>query len=294
MLTKNRDKVCPKCKKELPIECFSKNKNKKSGLNSWCKRCMKKEYYRKHPKRIAKDGFKICSKCKKEFPATNEFFNRAKREKDGLDNCCRKCSREYHRKYSREHKEKRDKYYKEHKEEIAERGKKWRQEHREEKHEYNRKYYQKNKERIAEFQKNHREERIKYEQSPIGVYLRIKHRIKSKNLHLLICSKKEFVNWCNQQEQKCVYCDIPVELLKPLEWGAKQYRNRLTIDREDNNQGYIIGNICLACGECNRAKNNYWTAEETRIMAQREIKPKWLKLYKIYYGKVFASTNKSH
>ena len=32
-------KVCRVCKKELPLECFSKDKNKKDGHSNRCKAC---------------------------------------------------------------------------------------------------------------------------------------------------------------------------------------------------------------------------------------------------------------
>ena len=32
-------KICSKCKRELPISEFGKNKTTKDGLNSWCKLC---------------------------------------------------------------------------------------------------------------------------------------------------------------------------------------------------------------------------------------------------------------
>ena len=46
-------KVCSKCKRELPISEFYKNKSRKDGLNAQCKNCMN-EYaknYRKSTKR---------------------------------------------------------------------------------------------------------------------------------------------------------------------------------------------------------------------------------------------------
>lgn len=33
-------KICSKCKRELPIEMFSKNKRKSDGINCWCKQCL--------------------------------------------------------------------------------------------------------------------------------------------------------------------------------------------------------------------------------------------------------------
>nr|DAS64970.1 MAG TPA: Meiotic chromosome segregation protein [Caudoviricetes sp.] len=35
-------KVCSKCKKELPIEMFHKDKSKSDGLHHYCKECQKK------------------------------------------------------------------------------------------------------------------------------------------------------------------------------------------------------------------------------------------------------------
>jgi hypothetical protein len=48
-------KICSKCGRELPLECFGKHKSKKDGLQPYCKECQKqygkqywKEYYARH------------------------------------------------------------------------------------------------------------------------------------------------------------------------------------------------------------------------------------------------------
>lgn len=41
------------------------------------------------------DRMKLCSRCGVEFPATSEFFNRNKRNKDGLRYECKACRGEY-------------------------------------------------------------------------------------------------------------------------------------------------------------------------------------------------------
>lgn len=43
-----KTKICKKCGKELPLECFGKHKTTKDGLQPWCKECKKqymKQYY---------------------------------------------------------------------------------------------------------------------------------------------------------------------------------------------------------------------------------------------------------
>jgi len=55
-----KNKKCTKCKKTTPLSDFNKDKNKKSGITSWCKKCLKEnrntprykeleEKYRKSP-----------------------------------------------------------------------------------------------------------------------------------------------------------------------------------------------------------------------------------------------------
>ena len=50
-LASNYMKKCPKCKRQLPDECFSKNRNRPGGLSSGCKEChkkLRKKYYINH------------------------------------------------------------------------------------------------------------------------------------------------------------------------------------------------------------------------------------------------------
>ncbi len=86
----------------------------------------------------------------------------------------------------------------------------------------------------------------------------------------------EFENWYNQQELKCIYCDIPQNLITKYQWLMPNINiHRLTIDRMDNKKGYIKGNICLACSRCNLIKSNVFSFEEARIISQKYVKPKW-------------------
>lgn len=62
--------------------------------------------------------------------------------------------------------------------------------------------------------------------------------------------------------QGCDYCKFPVS-----KWGTG-------LDRLDNSKGYIPGNAVPCCTECNRARGDKFTPEETRILGRaiRRIK----------------------
>jgi len=56
-----------------------------------------------------------------------------------------------------------------------------------------------------------------------------------------------FCDWYSQQEQVCYYCGQTL-----IERGKMP--ENLTIDRRNNNEGYTLGNIVLACRRCNTTK----------------------------------------
>ena len=96
--------------------------------------------------------------------------------------------------------------------------------------------------------------------------------------HVKINSEKvdEFVDWYEKQELKCAYCDIPQDKITEYQWLMPNINiHRLTIDRIDNNKGYVKGNICLACARCNLTKSNVLSFKEAREIGQRYVKPKW-------------------
>jgi hypothetical protein len=59
-------KTCTKCKTEKPFGYFSKDKQKKDGLQCWCKEC-KKKYNQENKVRIAKKSKKYRSKHQEEL-----------------------------------------------------------------------------------------------------------------------------------------------------------------------------------------------------------------------------------
>jgi len=107
---------------------------------------------------------KICSKCGVEKPETEEFFY-FRNDQQKFNNQCKKCKKEYCKKYSAANqeiiKEKQKKYYAENQEEIKEKVKKYRISNPDKIRERNKKYQANNKEKIKErkrkYEKNKRQ-----------------------------------------------------------------------------------------------------------------------------------------
>jgi len=186
---------------------------------------------------------KICSKCQNQYSPIIDYFSKNNSNNNGFQNQCKNCNKEYRRNNS----EKIKNYRLENRDKLIELKK-----------EYRKKYPKKIKE---------------YSQRTISIYNRIKYRAVRKNQEY--CSKQEFIIWYENQKKQCVYCDIPLEIIPSLEWGRKKYTNRLTIDRMDNERGYTLNNICLACDICNLTKNSIFGQKEMVEIAQKYIKPKW-------------------
>ena len=98
---------------------------------------------------------KKCRTCNLQKPLTE--FNKKKRNKDGFDNQCRLCEKEYFKKYNKSNKEsldkKRKEYYQVNKEKIIIRLSKDYKKNIHIKKKYNTEYYNKNKNKILEQQK---------------------------------------------------------------------------------------------------------------------------------------------
>ena len=99
--------------------------------------------------------------------------------------------------------------------------------------------------------------------NPKTIYSKIKsdHFKKRTSIPFLI-TEEEFINWYNSQEKKCIYCGrTQEEIEKNPRKQANGIERRLSIDRLDNTKGYEIGNLGLACFECNTFKGcnfTYW------------------------------------
>jgi endogenous inhibitor of DNA gyrase (YacG/DUF329 family) len=108
----------------------------------------------------------------------------------------------------------------------------------------------------------HKTERDKWFFSSIGIYYLTRTRAKNRDIEFNI-TKEDFINWYDNQNKKCIYCDRTEEQIKSSpRMGKDRTERRLSIDRLDNNKGYEMGNIGLACKKCNMIKSSEFTYEE--------------------------------
>ena len=112
----------------------------------------------------------------------------------------------------------------------------------------------------------------KFSQTPEGIYSSLKTGATSRNLEYSI-TKEYFVNWYNNQDKTCHYCNRTLEEIKLDPIG---HAGRLSIDRIDSTKGYIENNLVLACYRCNTIKSNYFTEQEMlkigEIIKLKELK----------------------
>lgn len=88
-------------------------------------------------------------------------------------------------------------------------------------------------------------------------------------------TKEEFEHWYADQVLRCFYCGITQEEIKndPLRkghyhQGKGMQIDRLTIDRKDNNLGYIPENMVFCCFLCNRMKGDIFSDKEATILGE--------------------------
>jgi hypothetical protein len=100
-------------------------------------------------------------------------------------------------------------------------------------------------------------------------YTSLKNRAKSRHIEFTM-TKSEFEKWLSSTAKVCTYCGVSVEQLALSRCSKKS----MTIDRMNNDIGYKIDNICLACHRCNNSKSNFFTFEQWKKIADEYIKPR--------------------
>jgi len=122
----------------------------------------------------------------------------------------------------------------------------------------------------------------RWSRTPAGIYSTLKAQGKFYKKGKTDMKRNEFIDWYFSQEKKCAYCDIPEETLHDVNDVMLGKTTRLEIDRINNDLGYALKNIVLACKRCNAIKNDYFSFSIMREIGQKYIKPIWTrKLIKI-------------
>jgi len=221
-------KTCSKCKLELQLEQFSKNKKVKDGHKSQCKACEK--IYREENKE------KVSERMKKYYEENKEKVRERMKKyyEENKENVI-----EQNKKYYEENKEmvseRAKKYYEENKENLNEWMKKYYEENKEEKKEYRKKYYEENKEEMKEYRKKYRKEhkegineyrrnRFKTDKG-FGILCRLRARLhkvlKGKNksastMKLVGCTIEELLNHLEKTKVEGKdYSDAHVDHIRP-------------------------------------------------------------------------------
>jgi len=148
-------KKCTKCKIEKDELEFHKDKYTKDGLTRQCKQCVNRRGINKRreqgikPRRdvtVRRNGKKLCSKCKQWVLESN--FRPYTHNRDGLHVECRNCQAQRTRAYDETHKEQRNKYFADRREEINKQHRLYYLENREKCLKQHRKYRDANREEI--------------------------------------------------------------------------------------------------------------------------------------------------
>jgi ribosomal protein L37E len=210
-----------------------------------CKNCGKeKKHYAKG----------LCTYCyRKEHQDKNKVsisgHNYYERNKEKI----LKQEKEYRQKNKEIIKIKDKKRYQKNKEKILLGAKKYREKNKEKLRLAKKIYVGKNRNKIVVRVRKWREENRKNLEYK-NIFQGLKNRCVSGKIDLL--EKIEFKEWLNKQKKECMYCGMSQKESYAI------LNRRLAIDRKDNNKGYTIENIALACYPCNTIKNQYLTSDD--------------------------------
>ena len=208
-------------------------------------------------------NIKKCSKCKKNRHLSE--FHKDSKTKDGYKYYCKECRRKEPEEYPG----------------IKEYQKKYWKDHPEQRKAISNNYYLRNREVILEKTKKYNGQRRIYnkwyKKTASGKYYNLMRHNRKRGFENTM-TLDEFTQWFQDTPQECAYCQIPPENLKDVDYISSQYKGSLTIDRKDNDKGYQINNIVLACSACNMIKSNILSYDDMKEIALKYIKPKWDKI----------------
>ena len=117
----------------------------------------------------------------------------------------------------------------------------------------------------------------KYRQTTKSVYGALKGRMNFYKTKPVLISFENFKEWWENIPRVCAYCGISEEDVVKLEDSYNSLNERLTIDCINNYEGYVEGNMVLACRRCNNMKSDLLNFEQMRYIGQHFLKPIWEK-----------------
>lgn len=255
-------KICSKCKHELEDSMFIWNEQE----HKYCLNCKEKRkvLYENNKEKILAQGKEYRENNKEKIAKTLKEY--AKNNKDKL----KAKRKEYLRKnkekvaitlkkYVENHREQSRKscktYYANHKEQEKIKDKQYREKNKEKISKRNKEWTNKNKDKLKERDQNLRQK------DPIAYLCKsIEKRIKKSNMqydpNIYILLKNEY-----NKSNLCKCFGIEIQYNKN---GHKD--NSISIDRVNNNLGYIVGNVQLICYRANAIKSNSTIDELCRII----------------------------
>ena len=107
----------------------------------------------------------------------------------------------------------------------------------------------------------------KYDKSFRGKWRKLRSNAKRRGIPVNL-GIDEFIDWYNQQEKLCYYCGVSLDGDK----AGRGKANGQVIERRDNNKGYDLDNIVLACFRCNIIKGSWFTEQQMLEVANKYFK----------------------
>lgn len=176
-------------------------------------------------------------------------------------------------------------WYRKNRDRLLVKNRVWRDANRDRLRMLERRRYHKNPDKfrakgLGYYYKNHDSivigKRAKYKNDPIyDKYRALQFRSQAKGMPFLI-TRDEFSHWYGRQEQRCAYCGLADLVHDDKPFGGGRKSGFFSIDRRDSNLPYVVENMVLACVRCNRLKNNFFTYDQWKEIAEKYIRPHWM------------------
>lgn len=205
---------------------------------------------------------KICSRCGEEKPRTKEYFYRSSTGRDGLYARCKDCQNALTRQWAVDNPDKRRENEKRYRQKPEAREKKYKYyvDHKNEKREYHRNWAQLNRDRILEKQRHWKQanpEKIRaYEKrwcqkNPEKVREKIRNASRrrrareanAEGTHTIADMRRQY----DSQKGKCWWCG------KPVKWEDRHDDHLIPLNKGGSNWP---NNIVMSCAHCNSTKQD--------------------------------------